>query len=122
MSEFQPIHERSQRMPLCDLKPHELPKEIESTEEYKMFKGLSREEYGDRAEKKQGVEAREMFERVCQIAQAIKEKGGRALLILIQKINSYCLLLILQENGSDHRHSVLEWKKNRQSLFCWDGI
>lgn len=81
MSEFQPVHEHSQRMPLRDLKPHELPQEKESTEEFKIFRGLSREVYGNRAEKKQGKEAREMFERVCSIAEAIREKGGRALLV-----------------------------------------
>jgi len=81
MSEFQPIHEHSQRMPLHDLKPHELPQEKESTEEFKIFTGLSHEAYAARAEKKQGVEAREMFERVCSIAETIREKGGRALLV-----------------------------------------
>lgn len=80
-SPFQAGHEERHRRPLPNLSEAQLPQEREKTEEYKTFRGHSRKEYGDRAEALQGPEAREMFERVCRIAETVKQIGGRALLV-----------------------------------------
>lgn len=80
-SPFQPGHEERHRRPLPNLRESQLPKEQEKNEEYKTFRGHSRQEYSDRVEALQGPEAREMFERVCKIAEAVKAAGGRALLV-----------------------------------------
>lgn len=80
-SPFQPIHKERHQRPSPDVSFDQLPKEKERTDDYRVYEGLSRSLFGDQVEKKQGKEVRELFERVCQMAEAIKEKGGRALLV-----------------------------------------
>ncbi|MEK7451813.1 MAG: HD domain-containing protein, partial [Patescibacteria group bacterium] len=77
----QDIHTERHRRPLHELSKDRLPKEQENTKDFRVFKGHSREDYGNRVEVLQGREGREMFERVCVIAEAVKAKGGRALLV-----------------------------------------
>ena len=80
-SPYQDIHTERHRRPLHELSKDRLPKEQENTKDFRVFKGHSREDYGNRVEVLQGREGREMFERVCVIAEAVKAKGGRALLV-----------------------------------------
>lgn len=80
-SPYQSIHEERHRRPKPDLDSKKLPEFQSVSEAYKIFRGLSREEYGKRAEDREGKEGREMFERVCKIAESVKAAGGRALLV-----------------------------------------
>lgn len=95
-SPFQSIHEERHRRPSPKIPEKQLPKKgknaeeqffgvsdpfVEGKEKFKVFHGLSREAYGKREEDREGKEAKEMFERVCKIAEAVKAIGGRALLV-----------------------------------------
>lgn len=95
-SPFQPGHEERLRFPSSYISESKLPKNksdlesiffettdpmLEGLETSQIFQGHSREEYGDHVEAIQGPEARALFERVCKIAEAVKEIGGRALLV-----------------------------------------
>lgn len=95
-SPFQSIHEERHRRPSPNISKEHLPKKgknaeeqffgvsdpfVEGKEKFNVFHGLSREAYGKREEDRDGKEAKEMFERVCKIAEAVKAIGGRALLV-----------------------------------------
>ena len=95
-SPFQPMHEERHRRPSPQIPENKLPKKginaeeqffgvsdpfVEGKDKFRVFHGLSRETYGERAERRDGKEAKEMFERVCKIAEAVKAAGGRALLV-----------------------------------------
>jgi tRNA nucleotidyltransferase (CCA-adding enzyme) len=95
-SPFQAGHEERHRRPSSNIPEKQLPKKgknaeeqffgtedplVEGREKFRVHQGLSREEYTRHAEERDGKEAREMFERVCKIAEAVKSIGGRALLV-----------------------------------------
>lgn len=95
-SPFQSVHEERHRRPSQNLPENQLPKKVPNAEEqffhkedpflegrekFRIFRGHSHEAYSDRVDIMQGPEARELFERVCKIAEAVKSKGGRALLV-----------------------------------------
>src|SRR3989338_1264447 len=80
-SSFKVGHEERHRSPSSNLESTRLSVMQSESENYKIFRGLSREDYGNREEDREGKEAKEMFERVCKIAEAVKAACGRALLV-----------------------------------------
>ncbi len=90
------MHEERHRRPFAEIPEKQLPKKGKNAEEqffgvsdpfmegkdlFRVFHGLSREAFGRREEDREGKEAKEMFERVCKLAEAVKAIGGRALLV-----------------------------------------
>lgn len=67
--------------PFPDLKKGQLPQELESREGLQVFQGHPREEYATFVEAIHSPEAREAFETVCLICEAVKRAGGKALLV-----------------------------------------
>ena len=59
----------------------EIPPLIEAREEMKVYKGISSLEYAERLEFESSKEVREIFEKMLEICEAIKEAGGLALLV-----------------------------------------
>ncbi|MFH1838710.1 MAG: CCA tRNA nucleotidyltransferase [Patescibacteria group bacterium] len=58
-----------------------VPNKKETLPDLEVHQGYSREEFAVNVEAIHSVEAREAFEKVCRICEAIKEAGGRALLV-----------------------------------------
>lgn len=67
--------------PYPNLRESQLPGEKESREDLRVYQGHSREDFGVFVEAVHSPEARETFETVCRLAEAVKEAGGRALLV-----------------------------------------
>lgn len=58
-----------------------LPEFVEEREDYKVYQGYKPGEYADYVESLQSAEVREAFEMVLEVAEAIKDAGGRALIV-----------------------------------------
>lgn len=58
-----------------------VPDLIEEKEDYKIYQGYKPGEYADYVESVQSAEVREAFEMVLEVAEAIKARGGRALIV-----------------------------------------
>ena len=58
-----------------------VPRFIEERDDCKIYQGLGAEEYAMYVEKIHSIEAKEAFEMVLEVARAIKEAGGKALIV-----------------------------------------
>ena len=81
--EFYQGREATFRQPSARVPRERMPKELEQGPEegVRAFQGHSREEYGKQLEVIHSTEARAVFEKACQICEAVKHAGGRALLV-----------------------------------------
>jgi len=69
------------RFDMAESDLRDLPELMEEKEDYKVYKGMSADEYADYTEKIHSLEAREAFGMVLEVAEAIKDAGGRALIV-----------------------------------------
>ena len=67
--------------PFQHLRESELPDLIEEREDMKVFRGRNQEQYAQYIEQIHSPEARETFEKACDICQAMNEAGGKGLVV-----------------------------------------
>ena len=78
---FQKEHEKTFRRTARHIPETALPEKTGEDKELARYRGHDAASFGTRLEAEQGSEALAAFEMVCAIARAVKEKGGRALLV-----------------------------------------
>ncbi|MDF1497284.1 MAG: HD domain-containing protein [Patescibacteria group bacterium] len=69
------------RFDIAESNLRKMPELLEEKEDYNVYQGLKPKDYADYVEKIHSIEAREAFEMVLEVATAIKEAGGKALIV-----------------------------------------
>ena len=78
---FQGEHEKTFQRTARHIPENALLEKIKEDKELMHYRGHDEASFSARLEAEQGLEARAAFETVCTLARAVKEKGGRALLV-----------------------------------------